>query len=211
MSLRLHHVFAFVAPAPPAPPGLVESFRRAHPGQGTANVCYMLGETYLELLWETDRAEITNPAIVRTGLAERARWQDTGACPFGICLTRDTEPEALPFDTWDYIPPFLPPDMTIPVAVASQDPAQPFVFLPPTIGQPVTQYQDGLGGIIGLHLDCPPGFKPADDLRTLAELGVLTLGTGSTWHMVLTVARPNGGQPRHLALPDGIWVEEHPA
>jgi hypothetical protein len=81
MSLRLHHVFAFVAPQPPAPPGLIESYRRAHPGQGTANVCYLFGEAYLELLWETDRAEITSPAIARTGLAERARWRDTGGCP----------------------------------------------------------------------------------------------------------------------------------
>lgn len=207
MSLRLHHVFAFVPPDPPPPSGLVESFRRAHPGQGTANVCFMFDDTYLELLWETNRAEITAPVLARTRLAERARWRETGACPFGICLVRDTADEVQPFRTWDYAPPFLPPGLNIPVATLSDDAEQPFVFLPPVIGRPEPHRQPGLGAIIGVHLDRPGPAPESPDLHAVAALGLLTLGAGPEWRMVLTIARENGGPPRHLSLPDGLWLD----
>lgn len=207
MSLRLHHVFAFVPSNPPLPAGLVESFRRTHPGQGTANVCFVFGDTYLELLWETDRAEITAPVLARTRLAERAHWQETDACPFGMCLMPDTAAEVLPFRTWDYAPPFLPPGMSIPVATLSDDAGQPFIFLPPVIGKPEPHQQPGLGTIIGVHLDRPGHVPPSADLRTLAALGLLTLGTGPEWRMVLKIAREGGGPPRRLSLPDGLWLD----
>lgn len=205
LPLRLHHLFCFVAPDPPDPPGLAPTFRRAHPGQGTANVCYMFGDAYLELLWETDRAEITAPDVARTRLAERARWRETGACPFGLCVTTDGPP---PFRTWDYAPPFLPPGMSIPVATLSEDPLQPFVFLPPAAGQPAEAWQPGLGRIVGLHLDRPPHVPPAADLRILAALGLLTLGTAEEWRLVLTVENTHGGPPGRLALPALDWTSQ---
>ncbi|MEO1271293.1 MAG: hypothetical protein AAFX99_24640, partial [Myxococcota bacterium] len=64
--------------------GLVETYRRAHPGQGTANVCYALDNAFLELLWVVDLDEALSPAIRRTGLALRSEWKRHGISPFGI-------------------------------------------------------------------------------------------------------------------------------
>ncbi|MGC2855223.1 hypothetical protein ACM64Y_07080 [Novispirillum sp. DQ9] len=205
MSLRLHHVFCFTEPDPPPLAGLIESFRRAHPGQGTTNLCHVFGDAYLELLWEVDRAEITAPALARTGLAERARWRDTGACPFGLCLTAPPAGAAPPFAAWDYEPPFLPPGMGIPVATLSDDVRQPFVFLPPVPGQPAESWQPGLGRIVGLRLEFPPGVAPAPELVALAAAGVLEIAGGERWRMVLSIAATDGGL-RRLALPDGTWI-----
>lgn len=56
-SLALDHLFVFVEPGAPERAaleraGLRESFRRRHPGQRTANVCFCFDNAYLELLWE---------------------------------------------------------------------------------------------------------------------------------------------------------------
>lgn len=204
--LRLHHVFCFTPPDPPTIPGLVETFRRAHPGQGTANRCHMFGDAYLELLWETDRADITGPAVARTGLAQRARWRDTGACPFGLCVTPSRSGgAAAPFPTWDYTPPFLPAGMAIPVATLSDDIRQPFVFLPPPAGQPAVAWQPGLGRIAALTLEHPPTIHPAPALRALSLEPPLRLAEGAGWRLLLSVEDPGGGL-RRLSLPDGRWV-----
>lgn len=205
MTPRLHHAFCFTEPDPPPIPGLIESFRRAHPGQGTTNLCHVFGDAYLELLWEVDRAEITAPALARTGLAERARWRDTGACPFGLCLTPPAAGATAPFATWDYEPPFLPPGMGIPVATLSDDVRQPFVFLPPVPGQPAEAWQPGLGRIVGLRLEFPPDGAPAPELVALAAAGVLEIAAGERWRMVLSIAATAGGL-RRLALPEGAWI-----
>ncbi|GGL58326.1 VOC family protein [Wenxinia marina] len=63
--------------------GLVRSFEREHPGQGTANVCYCFDNMYLELLWVADAAARLNPAVARTALIERGTGE-TSACPVGI-------------------------------------------------------------------------------------------------------------------------------
>ncbi len=65
-NLSLCHVFVFVKPGAPEATGLyaagmVESYRRRHPGQGTANVCFCFDNAFLELLWVTSEAEVTSP------------------------------------------------------------------------------------------------------------------------------------------------------
>lgn len=220
-SLILDHVFVFVEPGAPEAAtldeaGLRESFRRDHPGQGTTNVCYCFDNAYLELLWETDRAEITSPAIAPTRLAERAQWRDNGACPFGIAVRTPSADAPLPFQTWTWDPPFLPDGMVLPVATLSEDANQPFVFRSPGHTRPDAwtdgragrrQTEAGLAEIVGLHLDRPPRVPPNNDLRTLAALGLLTLGTHTAWRMVLTLSRRDGGPPRRLCLPAFTWAD----
>lgn len=205
---RLHHVFVFVAPDPAPLPDLVESFRREHPGQGTANVCYDFGNGYLELLWVTDRAALAAPDLAPTGLAARScplqAGSDVSPCPFGIAIETDKAPP--PFPTWNYAPPFLPPGLSIPVATDSANPAWPFVFVAPTVGRPPPMRQPGLGGIVGLHLDCPT-LPPADAaVMALAEAGLLTLRSGAPWRLVLDIEREHANPPRHLELPAARWV-----
>ena len=57
-----------------------------HPGQGTANACFFFENAYLEILWRHDDRELTSAAVQPTGLWERVRWKETGACPFGIAV-----------------------------------------------------------------------------------------------------------------------------
>lgn len=65
--LEIDHVFLFIEPGGPEIDalqrlGFTETYRRAHPGQGTANVCFAFDNLYLELLWLTSEAEARSPA-----------------------------------------------------------------------------------------------------------------------------------------------------
>lgn len=212
MPLDLCHLFVFVADPAAAldiltRTGLAESFRRRHPGQGTANVCACFDNSYLELLWAEDESELISAPIVRTRLAERARWRETGASPFGIGLRRLRVP------AWDYRPPFLPEGMSIPVALASEDPRQPFLFRSPGEARP-DAWTDGRAGdrqkaaglceIIGLDLDLP--VAPAPAFKVLAEQGLVTLKPAVTAKAHLTISRAGGGT-RRLTLPDFTWAD----
>jgi hypothetical protein len=220
---QLCHVFVFVEPGAPEAArleeaGLRENSRRRHPGQGTSNVCYCFDNAFLELLWAEDEAEMTGPTIARTRLAERARWRETGASPFGIALRTAAADQPLPFPTWDYRPPYLPAGMAIPVALASEDPRQPMLFRSPGSGRP-DSWTDGRGGdrqrpaglaeIIGVELDLPGRVPPSDALRLLAATGLLTLGASADeqQRMVLSLSRADGGPPRCLSLPEFRWLD----
>lgn len=203
----LCHVFVFGDRDPTPPAGLAESFRREHPGQGTANACFCFDDSYLELLWVADADALTAPAIAPAGLAARAAWRRTGACPFGIALRG-----ALPVPGWEWTPPYLPPGLSITVADLSADPRQPFVFRSPGAARPdawtdgragARQTVAGLTEVIALGLALPAGIVPHPDLLALADAGLLTLETGApAWRLGLTVARADSGPPRRIDLPE---------
>ena len=219
--LELDHIFLFVRPpggreaGALARAGFREAYRRRHPGQGTANVCYAFDNAYLELVWVEDRDEITSPAVERTRLAERAEWEAYRVNPFGIAVRGGGLNGALPFATWDYEAPF---GATIPVALASEDPHQPFLFAAPGGGERPDQWTDfragarqrpiGLAEIAGLRLDYPPGVSPAPAFEALAETGLISLGTaGSGPRIVLTLTRTKDQPQKRLILPDLTLVD----
>jgi len=219
--VSLDHIFVFVEPGASEAAGLEraglrENIRRTHPGQGTANVCYWFDNAFLELLWVADEAEVTSPSIAPTRLAERAAWRSTGATPFGIALRTEPAQAPLPFATWDYRPPYLPPGLAIPVAQLSRDPRQPMLFRSPGATRPDQLTGDraserqrgaGLAEITALHLTLPPGVEPAAELRQLEQSGLLTLGTeGNGPRLILTLSRVDGGPPKRLSLPDFRWL-----
>lgn len=210
--MDLDHLFLFISPEGPEPAalhalGLRESFRRAHPGQGTANLCYCFDNAYLELLWLSDETEARSPGVARTGLAERAGWRNNGACPFGLALRG----EALPFPAWDYRPGYLPEGHSIPVAAFSDDPAQPFVFLSPGRQRPeqwgngragLRQQAAGLREISAIELVLPQALDPAAELEALAREDWLTLRRdGDSAQITLTLTRA-ADAPLRLQLPD---------
>ena len=85
----IDHVFMLVEANGPemdgmASLGLIETYRRPHPGQGTQNVCYCFDNLYLELIWVDDEEAVRSNGIQRTGLYERSLWRTKGTCPFGI-------------------------------------------------------------------------------------------------------------------------------
>jgi hypothetical protein len=211
--MELDHVFVWTAPGGGAlrerleAVGLVETYRRAHPGQGTANVCYALENAFVELLWLTDAAEAEAPAIARTGLAARARWRDGEGCRFGVAW-RVAPGAAQPVETWDYRPPYLPPGASIPMAVASDDVRLPLVFCSPGTSPPAAwplerrgalQEAAGLARIEALTLSAEPLWVACGALQRLSAQGLWRWGArrAAPW-MGLRLTRPGG---------EGVWLE----
>jgi len=210
--MDLDHLFLFISPEGPEPEaltalGLRESFRRAHPGQGTANLCYCFDNAYLELLWLSNEAEARSPVVARTGLAERAGWRKNGACPFGLALRG----EALPCPAWDYRPAYLPEGVSIPVAAFSDDLVQPLVFLSPGRHRP-DQWEDGRAGrrqqaaglkeIAAVELILPQTADPSPELEAFARGNWLTVRRGGDSPQVILTLTRGAGAPLRLQLPD---------
>lgn len=68
MGWQIDHVILFVPTKAPEAAALstlghIESFRRAHPGQGTSNACFCFDNAYLGLLWVADRPLLRLPDI----------------------------------------------------------------------------------------------------------------------------------------------------
>ena len=150
-----------------------------------------------------------------TRLAERAEWESYRTSPFGIAVRGGGLDGALPFATWDYQAPY---GVTIPVAQASEDPQQPFLFQAPGGGERPDRWTDyragarqrpiGLAEIVGLRLDFPPGVTPAPAFGALADAGLITLGTaGAGPRMVLTISRTKDEPQKRLILPDLTVVD----
>ncbi|MEO6594298.1 MAG: VOC family protein [Planctomycetota bacterium] len=129
----IDHVFVFCSTGAPeqqllAAKGLRVGVQRQHTGQGTANACFGFGNAYLELLWLASEAESRHAMVKPLGLQERARWQQTNASPFGICVRPVTPGAAPPFVRWDYRPAYLPADLPIQMACNSGVIGEPMLF-----------------------------------------------------------------------------------
>ena len=89
--------------------GFREGSPNVHPGQGTRNRRFFFDNAMLELIWVENPDEAGSSLIAPTRLWERSRASETGASPFGLCLRQTRADEPLPFATWPYQPPYLPP------------------------------------------------------------------------------------------------------
>ncbi len=209
--LTIDHLFMFIEPGGPEIDalkrlGLQETYRRAHPGQGTANMCFAFDNLYLELLWLTSEAEARSQAIERTRLWERSQWRTLGTCPFGIAFRGDLASAGVP--TWDYRPPYLPDGMAIPVATVSDDPALPMVFVSPGQERPVEwpparrgtlQQSGGWGEVLWVDIGLPPRAAAAPPLRTVA----------SASSPLRITARQDGRHSLRLALANAQGLHTH--
>lgn len=185
MTLAIDHIFLFIDPEGSEIGvlrrlGLSETYRRAHPGQGTANACFAFDNLYLELLWLTSETEARSAPVVRTRLWERSQWRSTQACPFGVAVRGDLDAAGVP--TWAYRPPYLaqvlPAGAGIPVASASDDPALPMVFVSPGNERPAQwpderkgalQQAAGFRSVVSIELGSPSRAASAPLLRTLTS------------------------------------------
>jgi hypothetical protein len=179
----IDHIFMFIEADGPeidgmASLGLVETYRRTHPGQGTQNVCYCFDNLFLELLWVNDPSEARSEAIKRSGLYERSLWRNNGTCPFGISWRRSQGGPATEIPTWEFKPPYLPKGITIPVAIDSDDVRQPMMFESPGAAPPLEwpmekrgplQHRAGWGAVTDIRLAMPPDAPPSHALRAIAR------------------------------------------
>lgn len=217
--LEIDHIFMFIEPDGPEMQalqrsGLVETYRRQHTGQGTANVCFAFDNLYLELLWLTSEAEARSDPIARTRLWERSQWRTLGTCPFGLAFRGDLAIAGV--STWDYRPPYLahvvPPVPAIQVAADSDDPMQPMLFSFPGSTAPRDwaaerqcrlQHAAGWTEARGLVLKMPPAAVPSAALTRLAGAAgfVIERSDHPAYGVALRLARQNALGEDVLTLP----------
>ena len=213
MPLELDHLFYMVedeaqAEAWASALRLEESYRRQHPGQGTTNICCCFNNAYLEFLWVDDPQAVASDVSAPLAFAARSAWGHLGTSPIGISI-RHGEDEALPFETWQYTPSYLPEGVTISMARDSDDARQPLLFAPPGGCRPDSWTGDravplNVAELVSVEIGVPAGMEPSTGLIQLAELGLIQLTGGQLqWGLTLTLHQPGDPIPTELTLP--IW------
>lgn len=207
MGLELDHIFVCVEPEAPEAEflkafGFQEGNRRTHPGQGTANVCFLFHNAYLELLWLSDINEILSSVVRPLGLWERCCWGDQ-ACPFGISLRSDVPGSLeLPFATWNYYAPFLPKGASLPIAANSENLSEPLIFMSPVSLIPSASplkrglliNKPGFDEITKLRVTLPGEKNFSAELRKLTELGLVELKRSDRYHLEIEFNKAEEGQ-----------------
>jgi hypothetical protein len=197
MSVELNHKFNYTEIGAPEADqlvtfGLTEGNSNLHLGQGTANRRFFFYNAMLELLWVRDEREARSPPIAPTRLRERWRYRFSGYSPFGVCLRAMVQhavagPAALPFATWEYRPPYLPPELHIDVATGTAA-SEPLVFATPYGGRPDAYHEErrqplvhpkGVVEITGLRMTLPRGKPISGVVRALQRAGVVSFETGN--------------------------------
>jgi len=96
-------------------------------------------------------------------------------------------PAALPFATWEYRPPYLPPELHIDVATGTAA-REPLVFATPYSGRPDALPEErrqplvhpkGVVEITGLRITLPRGKPISGVVRTLQRAGVVSFESGN--------------------------------
>lgn len=158
--------------------GLTEGTSNHHPGQGTANRRIFFDNLMLEFLWVVDESEVRSPLIAPTHLWERWRYRETGYSPFGVGLRRSREDERLPFATWDYHPPYLPPDLKIEIA-SNTHPDEPFLFVIPfPKSDRSTNHPNGIKNITNIEITIPTKRPFSQAINTINKSGLVTFSSG---------------------------------
>ncbi|QFU08655.1 hypothetical protein PARPLA_02662 [Rhodobacteraceae bacterium THAF1] len=168
--------------------GLRASYRRAHPGQGTRNLCACLDDVFLEYLWFDD-SEI-GVAARRAGLVGRS-------CRLGLCWRG-----AAPTEVFAYQPDYLPQGVTIEIATLSRDPEMPFFFgfkgaVPPILrkdGLPGRRQRPRFARLSSATLFHPQASRLA---RRVAKVDGLELRRGAP-ELDMSIVDPGGRMRRRI-------------
>ncbi|MBW4512361.1 MAG: VOC family protein [Scytonematopsis contorta HA4267-MV1] len=197
MQLELDHIFVCVDPEAPEAKllkdfGLTDGGGRIHRGQGTANVCFLFHNAYLELLWLFDESEIQSSVVRRTSLWERCRWKETQACPFGIAFRKNPNLLDLPFSTWNYQAPYRPPEASIQIATNSQNVSEPLIFISPAKRKPadsnlgdrqVLVHKFGLNEITAVRVSLAGNQDFSREINDVNGLGMVTFLQEDFYHL----------------------------
>ena len=214
----IDHIFMLIDPGGPEIAqmrelGLLETYRRSHPGQGTRNVCYCFDNMFLELLWVDDPNAALSPTIGRTGLYDRSLWRSQDVCPFGIAWRSTASGVEPAISTWAFTAPYLPAGVVIEVAEDSDDVRQPMMFRSPGSAPPIDwppekhgglQHGCGLGGVQEIKLTMPAWAPPSEALKTIAAGSnpPLTLVQGQVWDLEMRIAGLDGRSDMVLSIPN---------
>lgn len=198
--IQLDHVFVFTPPEANISSrlianGFLEGSRAVHPGQGTTNRRFFFDNSYLEFIWSTNETEMRSPAIQATKLWERSNWKNSGYSPLGVGLRFAKGIEStLPFPSWEYKPPYLPPNVPIHVADNALFPHEPFVFLYPLGVRPDSKaistrepliHPNGAKEVTSVKITMPVDNRYSEAVSSLNELGLTTFLEGPEYLMEL--------------------------
>jgi hypothetical protein len=194
MTVELDHMFVCTGVGAPEADrlvafGLSEGAPNTHPGQGTACRRFFFANAMLELLWVHDEREARSSLVAPTQLWER--WSSVGYSPFGICVRQDQRRAAtrpvLPFATWAYRPPYLPPEVHIDVASETAN-SEPMMFAAPIGGRPDAVpterrqplvHPRGLEEITGIDVTLPQTKPVSRAARALHQTGAVSFSSGN--------------------------------
>lgn len=189
--------------------GLTESSRRSHPGLGTSNVFFCFDNVFLEILWIANREEARATQLGRQ-LLERLDGRASGAAPFGIGLRTRDPADPFPLATWSFEPPSAMAFKPIPIALSSHDSRQPLLFRAQRASRPdawtdgkagVRQRPAGIAEVTALRFTPPPRVAASNDLRTLQNLGMISLDDSPDGpRMAFTLWHVTGGNTRELVV-----------
>jgi hypothetical protein len=194
MAVELDHVFVFVSMGAPEADlldglGLTEGRPNRHPGQGTACRRFFLANAYLELLWVEDHAEAQGELVRPLRLWERWSQRAEGACPFGL-IFRCGQEGSLPFPTWEYRPPYLPPPQALHMGVNSECIQEPLLAClrgghrsdsrPAESRQPL-DHKAGLRGLTAVRIFSPHLAVQSAALQAAEQTGAVAFPAGSEY------------------------------
>lgn len=191
MKLEIDHLFICTPVDAPAGRHLIdfgwqEGSGNAHEGQGTANRRFFCHNAMLELLWVTDAAMVRGYPVSKLKLWERWNWKESVYSPFGICL-RGLPAESLPFEYWDYLPPYLPDNRKIQIAFNSLYENDPLLFhlafadRPDSLSmaaRPPLDHAFGGRELTAVEITFPPQMRISRQIQTVVDMGVLNVKRG---------------------------------
>jgi hypothetical protein len=187
--------------------GMTETYRRKHPGQGTANICCCFDNAFIEFLWVENPAEASREPTLRLGMIERRM---PGNCPFGISWRGDAGSKSPA--KWRYMPTYLPPGMGIDVLDGRSNHVLPLMFQSPGTAAPIDwpeekrrglQHQNGFGRILAISLAVPERVVEHEHLAWLNQNGLARVLRDPDDQFSLTLAIENRNNKRvtNMRLP----------
>jgi hypothetical protein len=109
------------------------------------------------------------------------------ACPFGIGLRREGEEyAALPFEAWDYRPPYLPEGMSFQMSVSSGQLGEPLVFFLPWLtapAWPAPEHPNGARRVTSLEITLVDQVLESETISAVSGIGLASFRTGAAYFM----------------------------
>jgi hypothetical protein len=197
-AVTLDHVVLICDPGAPQADalraqGLTEGSGNVHPGQGTANRRFFFHNAYIELVWVSDLAESRSEPAFRTRLWERWLRRHEGACPFGIALRpaqAHDENAKPPFSIWSYYAPYLPPQVSIGIALATPLTEPEFLYLnfatsPMSKAREPVDHPLGVREISAVRIGLPGGTPQSAASKAALAGGIVSFYNSAAYEMQL--------------------------
>ncbi len=116
----------------------------------------------LELAYPIDPVELA--ALGEIGFAERWRWRENGFSPFGVVFQIESaEKGELPFDTWQYAPPFISDSLW---TIGQAPPQEPLYMIAPYDLEHRSVAEEPV--LASVTIECPGASRTVSD-RTVSQ------------------------------------------